>query len=102
MAFFFLTSVRGTILERLASLTASSYVHVIYSVSTDRSSVVTEIILDGRYSHLKKQQKITDQLKTKTNKQQQKNTTTTTTTTLMQSFLLDLNCQQVGWSFRKK
>lgn len=69
MAFFFLTSVRGTILERLASLTASSYVHVIYSVSTDRSSVVTEIILDGRYSHLKKQQKITDQLNTKTNKQ---------------------------------
>lgn len=31
----------------------TTHIHVVYSVSTDRSSVVAEVVLDGRNSHLK-------------------------------------------------
>lgn len=46
------------ILERdtRLSVSVSAYVHVIYPVSTDCPSVVAEVILDGRNSHLRKEQ----------------------------------------------
>lgn len=34
-----------------------THVHVVYPVSTDGSSVVAEVVLDGRNSHLQEQKR---------------------------------------------
>ena len=35
------------------AISVTTHIHVVYPVSTDGSSVVAEVILDGRNSHLK-------------------------------------------------